>query len=70
MTTIGAQLALAMSLALEAAESDIEHTVEFLREPRNREERLKLAEHLLARAMLRVQTVRLGLAEAGEEVLP
>jgi len=65
---IGPQLALGMALALEAAESDIEDTLAFLREPRNRETRLKVAEQLLERAKLRVQTVRLGLAEAGEAV--
>ncbi len=70
MTPVGPQLALGMSLALEAAESDIEHSLAFLREPHNRETRLKLAEHLLERCKLRVQTVRVMLAEAGEAALP
>ena len=69
MNTISAELALGMSLALEASESDLERVAALLRDRADPVESLRLAEQLLSRAKVRIHTVRLALGEAGEEVL-
>jgi hypothetical protein len=66
MRPIGASLALAMSLASRASERDTEDALELLRDPKGRDARVALAEQLLGRAKVRVQTVRLALGEAAE----
>ena len=55
-----------MSLALEASERDMEDALELLRDPRGPAACGALAEQLLGRAKVRVQTVRLALGEAAE----
>ena len=69
MNRICAELALGMSLALEASEADLERVAALLRDRADPVESLRLAEQLLLRAKVRVHTVRLALGEAGEEVL-
>lgn len=69
MNAISAELALGMSLALEASEADLERIVQLLRDRADPVESLRLAEQLLSRAKLRIHTVRLALGEAGEKVL-
>lgn len=69
MNRISAELALGMSLALEASEADLERIAALLRDRADPIESLMLAEQLLKRARLRIHTVRLALGEAGEEVL-
>jgi hypothetical protein len=65
---ISAELALGMSLALEASEADLERIAQLLRDRADPVESLRLAEQLLPRAKVRIHTVRLALGEAGEEV--
>jgi hypothetical protein len=69
VNAISAELALGMSLALEASEADLERIVQLLRDRADPVESLRLAEQLLSRAKLRIHTVRLALGEAGEKVL-
>lgn len=69
MNTISAELALGMSLALEASEADLERIAALLHDRADPVDSIKLAGHLLARAKLRIHTVRLALGEAGEGVL-
>ena len=69
MNGVTAGLALAMSVALEGAESDLERAARLLEQPHQRDECLKAAIQLLGRAKLRLQTVRVPLAEAGAAAL-
>jgi hypothetical protein len=68
VTRISAELALGMSLALEASEADLERAIALLRDRADPTESIVFAQQLLARARLRIHTVRLALGEAGEEV--
>ena len=69
MTRVSTELALGMSLALQASEAELERAIALLRDRADPTESIVLAQQLLARARLRVHTVRLALGEAGEEVL-
>jgi hypothetical protein len=69
LNRISAELALGMSLALEASEADLERAIKLMGDRADPVGSLAVAEQLIARAKLRVHTVRMALGEAGEEVL-
>ncbi len=68
MTRITYELALGMSLALEASESDMERIRTLLHDRADGAESLQLAVELLGRARRRIETVREALGEAAEPI--
>ena len=70
MNVINSGIALAMSVALEGAESDIERVMVLLQQQHQREDCVKAAAQLFARAKERLQTVRASLMEVGAAALP
>jgi hypothetical protein len=68
MPRITYELALGMSLALEASESDMERIRSLLHDRADATESLQLALELLLRARRRIETVREALGDAAEPI--